>query len=726
MQLSVQELLDCTYDAYDAYDGCTGGFPEDAWKYVRDTSRLASSSKYPYANSDGECNIRAAGTMEHINLGNEIAGKFQLGNPVLLPPNLDGLVKEAVNTMVLTVAIYVSKDTNSGFFQLNEGIFDSFVNCPAGRSPNHVIALVGYGPDYWEIKNSWGVDWGNNGFGRLLRGEGVNMCGILNNVAYVGYTDLNHSDGESDFPREAVVEEDTEVDDCFDDPEYAGVGMCPYWATEQGYCTQGDYVTWMAENCQKSCKLCAQSCDPGYILAPGTSLNCQICPANSYNNLSRARSCTVCSAGSWSLSGASTSDNCTECQPGTHLSPDTNRCETCPTDTYSSYGATSCTQCPEGSRSAPGSTDDSDCIIPPEDCSDALPEYKCQEFMRAGNCVGGKHVTTAKWGCKKTCAFCQVVAVCENKYESDSMCDEWAELGYCEHDQYNGWMEENCIKSCGHCEVEECADLEQYCSAWASDGYCSESSEYQPYMAVHCSKSCEFCSAEEAAQCTYQPDSHRYCTTWAEQGYCTSSTYTEFMTQQCSTSCRLCPHQNQGTVPVCAADDPTQSCDYFAKLGYCRSTWSSYMQTYCATTCGLHCAGACRDNNQFCMNWATQGQCDSNPYYMNLNCKSSCNQCYENSVSNVRGVPGCQDRNEYCEGWARQGYCTTNRAYMAGNCALSCDTCVEKGSCEDSNSYCGDWAASGECQRNRVYMLENCKSSCNACDGVSSGTLNKR
>jgi len=45
---------------------------------------------------------------------------------------------------------------------------------------NHAVVAVGYGNedgmDYWLIKNSWGADWGDNGFFRMQRG--VNMCGV--------------------------------------------------------------------------------------------------------------------------------------------------------------------------------------------------------------------------------------------------------------------------------------------------------------------------------------------------------------------------------------------------------------------------------------------------------------------------------------------------------------------------------------------------------------------
>lgn len=48
----------------------------------------------------------------------------------------------------------------------------------------HAVEIVGWGTennvDYWIIKNSWGTDWGDNGYFRMVRG--INNCEIEENV----------------------------------------------------------------------------------------------------------------------------------------------------------------------------------------------------------------------------------------------------------------------------------------------------------------------------------------------------------------------------------------------------------------------------------------------------------------------------------------------------------------------------------------------------------------
>lgn len=50
--------------------------------------------------------------------------------------------------------------------------YSSGVITSCGTSINHGVLLVGFTPSAWKIKNSWGVGWGQSGFGELAN------CGI--------------------------------------------------------------------------------------------------------------------------------------------------------------------------------------------------------------------------------------------------------------------------------------------------------------------------------------------------------------------------------------------------------------------------------------------------------------------------------------------------------------------------------------------------------------------
>ena len=73
--------------------------------------------------------------------------------------------------------VSVSVDA-SGWHHYSGGLFTG----PCEDSlPHHAVLAVGYGTDaagtdYWLVKNSWGADWGEQGYIRMERG--ANLCFI--------------------------------------------------------------------------------------------------------------------------------------------------------------------------------------------------------------------------------------------------------------------------------------------------------------------------------------------------------------------------------------------------------------------------------------------------------------------------------------------------------------------------------------------------------------------
>ena len=88
--------------------------------------------------------------------------------------------EDKLKTLVATYGAAVSGiyASDRSFNQYSNGVYNKCTN----TSTNHAILVVGYGTDeasgldYWLIRNSWGSDWGNNGFIKIQRGAG--MCGI--------------------------------------------------------------------------------------------------------------------------------------------------------------------------------------------------------------------------------------------------------------------------------------------------------------------------------------------------------------------------------------------------------------------------------------------------------------------------------------------------------------------------------------------------------------------
>ena len=87
-------------------------------------------------------------------------------------------MKTLVCQGAISVPFYVNdciKNYASGIITDNHGE----CGCSKSLSFNHAVTVVGFGQDngaegcqkYWLAKNSWGSDWGENGFMRVCRDD---------------------------------------------------------------------------------------------------------------------------------------------------------------------------------------------------------------------------------------------------------------------------------------------------------------------------------------------------------------------------------------------------------------------------------------------------------------------------------------------------------------------------------------------------------------------------
>ena len=173
ISLSEQELVNCVTQGYNTH-GCKGGNPNDAFDYIIKNGGIASESNYPYTGKDGACDKDRAA---------KIAAKIS-GYEYVPEKDEDALLK-AVAKQPVTAFMHGSAKEIQLY---SSGVFSG--NCDE-KTLDHVVLIVGYGTaedgtKYWLVKNSWGTQWGENGYIRMQRNAGFpeGRCGIASSASY--------------------------------------------------------------------------------------------------------------------------------------------------------------------------------------------------------------------------------------------------------------------------------------------------------------------------------------------------------------------------------------------------------------------------------------------------------------------------------------------------------------------------------------------------------------
>jgi len=230
MSLSEQQFVDC---AKSAGNGCSGGSMPAAFDWA-EKHAICSESSYPYTARDGRC-VQQSCT-DSIPAGAVLGYKDVRHND-------ERALMEAVSKQPVSVAI----EADQAAFQLyTRGILTK--RC--GDSLDHGVLLVGFGTengvDYWKVKNSWGVGWGEGGYVRFERGMGqAGECGINSMASYPvvsGEPGPSPGPGPSPAPTPAP-----------------GPSPDPGCADREGFCTN-DQVFDPAQDCEFLSRYCKQTC----------------------------------------------------------------------------------------------------------------------------------------------------------------------------------------------------------------------------------------------------------------------------------------------------------------------------------------------------------------------------------------------------------------------------------------------------------------------------------
>ncbi|XP_054164581.1 cathepsin L-like proteinase [Oppia nitens] len=165
LSLSEQNLIDCSTNLGNS--GCDGGYTRNAFEYVNQTKGLNTNDDYPYIGKDDSCHHNKE---KRVDIDIKEIKRITSGSD-------QELVSAIYTYGPVTVAVHL---TNK-FLNYSSGILDD-ITCNADQISGLLLA-VGYTPEYFILKNTWGTKWGENGFVRLSRSK-VNNCGVSQQAYY--------------------------------------------------------------------------------------------------------------------------------------------------------------------------------------------------------------------------------------------------------------------------------------------------------------------------------------------------------------------------------------------------------------------------------------------------------------------------------------------------------------------------------------------------------------
>jgi len=162
--LAPQQIVDC--DSSDS--GCDGGDLPPAFAYLEQNGQ-EKEVDYPYTGEDGTCAYDASKVVAHMT-GFQYATQNGNETQMLIDSFAHG-----------PLSICVEADTWQSY---TSGV----ITHDCGDALDHCVQITGWGVTkdkipYWIIRNSWGSDWGLQGFIWVERNK--DLCGVSDEATYV-------------------------------------------------------------------------------------------------------------------------------------------------------------------------------------------------------------------------------------------------------------------------------------------------------------------------------------------------------------------------------------------------------------------------------------------------------------------------------------------------------------------------------------------------------------
>ncbi len=143
--LSEAHLFFCTGGACDF-----GTFPWDALEYLQNYG-VTDESCFPYKDIDMSCRAKCSDWEKRV-----------------VKVNHSGFVshEEIKEALINYGPLFTSFNVFQDFFHYESGIYEPVWGAPLG---SHCVSIIGYNDTggYWICKNSWGTEWGENGYFKI-------------------------------------------------------------------------------------------------------------------------------------------------------------------------------------------------------------------------------------------------------------------------------------------------------------------------------------------------------------------------------------------------------------------------------------------------------------------------------------------------------------------------------------------------------------------------------